>query len=52
MDTFPNGMYSGTYKGVKFYSSGGVIQCLFGWMPKTFSSIRAFKIAVTRREKE
>jgi hypothetical protein len=52
MRTFPNGIYIGRYKGVNFYTTGGTIQCLFGWMPMEFSSIHAFKCAVTRREKE
>ena len=52
MATFPSGTYIGQYKGVKYYSNDGTIECLFGWMPKTFSSIRAFKCAVTRREKD
>ena len=52
MTPFPNGIYIGTYKNVRYHSKGGEIQCLFGWVPKTFHSIRRFKLAVTRREKE
>ena len=52
MNPFPNGIYVGTYKNIPYYSKGGEIQCLFGWVPKTFHSIRSFKLAVTRREKE
>jgi hypothetical protein len=50
--TFPNGMFVMRYKGVGVYASMGKYQCLFGWMPKEFGSLRAFKCAVTRREKE
>jgi len=48
---FPNGLYIGTYKGINYYAAGAKIQCLFGWLPKEFDSIRAFKCAVTRWEK-
>lgn len=44
--------YIGTYKGIKYYSDKGRIHCLFGWVPKDFGSIRSFKLAVTKREKE
>lgn len=49
---FPSGIYIGRYKGINYYSEKGTIQCLFGFLPKEFHSIRAFKCAVTRREKE
>ena len=49
---FPDGLFIGIYKGVKYYTKEGKIQCLFGWMPKTFDSIRSFKINVTKWQKE
>lgn len=49
-NSFPNGLYIGNYKGINYFTTGGTIQCLFGWRPMEFHSIRAFKQAVTRRE--
>jgi hypothetical protein len=45
-------VYIGTYKGFKYYPDKGVIHCHFGWIPKEFSSIRSFKLAVTKRINE
>ena len=45
------GLFLGRYKGVSFYTDRGTIRCLFGWVPKSFASIRAFKCAVTRWQK-
>ena len=51
MNPFPSGSYIGTYKGVPFYSDRGEYQCLFGWVPKRFHSIRQLKINVTKWRK-
>jgi len=40
--------FLGIYKGVCYYTDRGTIKCQFGWVPKEFQSIRAFKLAVTR----
>lgn len=48
----PEGLFIGKYKGVSYYANKGRIECLFGWMPKSFVSIRAFKCAVTKWQKE
>ncbi|MHB1100238.1 MAG: hypothetical protein ACYCZR_11855 [Burkholderiales bacterium] len=47
-DSFPNGIFIGRYKGISFYAKDGEYQCLFGWVPKTFPSIRAIKYNITR----
>lgn len=51
MNTAPHGTFIGRYKGVNFYAHHGKYNCLFGWAPKEFDSIRALKCAVTRWEK-
>jgi hypothetical protein len=45
--TFPSGTYIGKYKGVPYYAKNGKYECLFGWMPKTFETIRQLKYNVT-----
>lgn len=50
-NTFPNGHFIGRYKGVSYYAHLGKIQCLFGWVPKEFNSIRAARLAITKWSK-
>lgn len=52
MTTFPDGTYIGTYKGVRYYTKGGQIQFLLGWVPQTKPSLRAAKIAITKWMKQ
>lgn len=51
MTTTPQGTFIGKYKGVSYYANQGKYNCLFGWMPKEFDSIRALKCAVTKWSK-
>jgi hypothetical protein len=52
MQSSENKIFLGKYKGVSFYQvlkeKTHVIQCLFGWLPKEFQSVLAFKQAVTK----
>lgn len=44
--------FLGIYHGVKYYTRGGKIICLFGWMPKEFETIKKFQAGVRAWEKE
>ena len=48
MNTYPSGLYVGTYKGVKLYAKGSQIQFLLGWRPHSSASLRAAKIRITK----
>ena len=51
MTSFPNGIFVGRYKGVSIYANKGRYECLFGWLPKTFDSLRQAKYNITKWSK-
>jgi hypothetical protein len=52
MDTRVEQTFLGVYHNIRYYTSGGKIHCLFGWMPKTFDSVKQFQHAVRKWENE
>ena len=48
MTSFPSGTFVGRYKGVSIFTHKGRYECLFGWMPKTYDSLRQARYNITK----